>query len=156
MRLRRELYGLTMQVRGATSADIPAWAAMRARLWADADPVELAEELPAMLGDETLWNFMLIDDGGRVAGFAEVQLRTMFDGCPVAPYPHIEGLWVDPTQRRMGAARDLLAAIEGRAQQQGYALIGSDVELANLDSQAWHEACGFSEQARSILYSKQL
>ncbi|MBA3942629.1 MAG: hypothetical protein C0520_15595 [Sphingopyxis sp.] len=145
-----------MRVRDALPTDIPVWAAMRARLWPDADPAELADELRAMLDDPTLWNFMLLDDGGRVAGFAEVQLRTMFDGCPVAPYPHIEGIWVEPAHRRAGGARRLLAAIEARARGQGHDRIGSDVELDNRGSQAWHEACGFAEEVRVILYSKPL
>ncbi|HWT44067.1 MAG TPA: GNAT family N-acetyltransferase, partial [Sphingopyxis sp.] len=100
-----------MRVRDAGIADIPVWAAMRARLWPDADAVELADELPAMPGDPALWNFILTDDADRIIGFAEVQLRTMFDGCPVAPYPHIEGIWVDAAHRRAGGARRLLDAI---------------------------------------------
>ena len=145
-----------MRVRAAAPADIPAWAAMRARLWPDADAAGLAGELPAMLDDPALWNLMLLDGADRIAGFAEVQLRTMFDGCPVAPYPHIEGIWIDPAHRRAGAGRLLLAAIEERARRDGHERIGSDVELDNLASQAWHEACGFQEEVRIILYSRPL
>jgi aminoglycoside 6'-N-acetyltransferase I len=145
-----------MRVRDAVAADIPRWAAMRAALWPDADALELAEDLPAALDDETLWNFILLDDAEHAVGFAEVQLRTMFDGCPVAPYPHIEGIWIDAAHRRTGAARQLLTVIEERARERGHDRIGSDVELDNLGSQAWHEACGFAEEARTILYSKPL
>ena len=145
-----------MRVRDAAAADIPVWAMMRGALWPDADAAELADDLPAALTDPTLWNFMLVDAADRVVGFAEVQLRTMFDGCPVAPYPHIEGLWIDAAHRRAGGARHLLAAIEARARERGHDRIGSDVELDNRDSQAWHEACGFEEEARVILYSKPL
>lgn len=145
-----------MRVRDAEAADIAPWAAMRARLWPDADAAELAGELPAMLGDRTLWNLMLLGAADRVIGFAEVQLRTMFDGCPVAPYPHIEGLWVDAAHRRAGGARRLLDAIEARAREYGHDRIGSDVELDNIGSQAWHGACGFVEEVRVILYSKPL
>ncbi|MBL0915054.1 MAG: GNAT family N-acetyltransferase [Sphingopyxis sp.] len=143
-------------MRDARRKDIPVWAAMRARLWPDADAAELTEELPAMLGDPALCNLVLLDAADRVIGFAEVQLRTMFDGCPVAPYPHIEGIWVDSHIRREGGARTLLAAIEARARRDGHDRIGSDVELDNIGSQAWHMACGFEEEARSILYSKPL
>jgi aminoglycoside 6'-N-acetyltransferase I len=145
-----------MRVRDAEIADVPAWAAMRARLWPDADAAELAGDLPAMLGDATLWNFILTGDADRTIGFAEVQLRTMFDGCPVAPYPHIEGIWVDAADRRAGGARRLLDAIEARARACGHDRIGSDVELDNIGSQAWHGACGFEEEVRVILYSKTL
>lgn len=145
-----------MKVRDAQSRDIPAWAAMRARLWPDADAGELAAELPSMLDNTTLWNFVLADADDRAVGFAEVQLRTLFDGCVVAPYPHIEGIWVDAPLRRNGGARALLAAIEERARERGHDRVGSDVELDNLDSQAWHETCGFKEEVRTILYSKPL
>ncbi len=145
-----------MIVRDARLDDIGAWAAMRARLWPDAAAAELASELPAMLANPTLWNFMLTDADDRAVGFAEVQLRTMFDGCVGPPYPHIEGIWIDAGHRRAGAGRRLLAAIEERARSGGYLQIGSDVELDNLGSQAWHEACGFGEEARTILYAKPL
>ncbi|MGV3729372.1 MAG: GNAT family N-acetyltransferase [Sphingopyxis sp.] len=145
-----------MNVRDAQSRDIAAWAAMRARLWSDADAAELADELPSMLTDATLWNFILTDTGDRAVGFAEVQLRTMFDGCVVPPYPHIEGLWVDAELRRKGGARALLAAIEARARERGHDRVGSDVELDNIISQTWHETSGFKEEARTILYSKLL
>lgn len=145
-----------MIVRDARPEDIAAWAAMRAQLWPDVDAVGLAEDLPAMLTDATLWNFILTDANGQAVGFAEIQLRTMFDGCVVAPYPHIEGIWIEAAHRRTGAGRRLLAAIEDRARNGGYAQIGSDVELDNLGSQAWHETCGFAEVVRVILYSKPL
>ena len=135
---------------------MPAWAAMRARLWPDADPVEMADELPAMLEDGALWNFILFDTNERAIGMAEVRLRDMFDGCDVAPYPHVEGLWVAPDHRRIGGARALLDAIEARARHEGHDWIGSDVEFTNDISQQWHRANGFSEAARIILYSKSL
>ncbi|WP_188237553.1 GNAT family N-acetyltransferase [Sphingopyxis sp. LK2115] len=145
-----------MIVRDARLDDVSTWAAMRARLWPDAEAAELASELPAMLADPTLWNFILTDTGDRAVGFAEVQLRTMFDGCAVPPYPHIEGLWVDAALRRRGGARALLAAIEARARERGHDRVGSDVELDNIISQTWHETSGFKEEARTILYSKPL
>ncbi len=145
-----------MIVRDARPEDIAAWAAMRAQLWPDVDAAELAEDLPAMLNDATLWNFILTDANDQAVGFAEIQLRTMFDGCVVAPYPHIEGIWIEAAHRRTGVGRRRLAAIEDRARNGGHAQIGSDVELDNLGSQAWHEACGFKEEVRVILYSKPL
>lgn len=129
---------------------------MRAALWPDIDADELAADLLAALANPTLWNFILLDDAERAVGFAEVQLRTMFDGDPVAPYPHIEGIWIDAAHRRTGAAHRLLAAIEERARERGHDRIGSDVELDNLGSQAWHKACGFEEEVRVVLYSKPL
>jgi aminoglycoside 6'-N-acetyltransferase I len=53
-----------MIVRDARPEDMAAWAAMRAQLWPDVDAVELAEDLPAMLTDATLWNFILTDANG--------------------------------------------------------------------------------------------
>ena len=83
-------------------------------------------------------------------------MRQRFGERAGPPYPHIEGIWIDAGHRRAGAGRQLLAAIEERARSGGYAQIGSDVELDNLGSQAWHEACGFGEEVRTILYAKPL
>jgi aminoglycoside 6'-N-acetyltransferase I len=146
-----------MRVRAAEAADIPAWAAMRHALWPDADPEELADDLPAILADPAqFWTLMIVDDVGTAQGFAEIQMRDMFDGSHVDPYPHIEGLWVAPEFRRAGAARTLLDTIVARARAAGHAMIGSDVVLDNDISHAWHTACGFQEEVRVILYSKRL
>ncbi|WP_033073786.1 GNAT family N-acetyltransferase [Sphingopyxis sp. MWB1] len=145
-----------MQARPAATEDMAAWAAMRARLWPDAEPGELAGELPAMLADTELWNFILVDGDQRPIGFAEVRLRSMFDGCDVPPYPHLEGIWVAEEHRRSGGAAALLTAIETRARAEGHEWIGSDVELSNEGSQKWHDAHGFEEANRIILYSKKL
>lgn len=146
-----------MRVRRAAIADIPIWAEMRHALWPDADIGELRQELPDILADETrFWSFMLEDASVRVAGFVEVQLRDMFDGNRVDPYPHLEALWVVQDMRRTGGAQLLLEAVEQRARQDGHRMLGSDADLDNDASHAWHDACGFAEEGRQILYSKQL
>lgn len=146
-----------MRVRQAEAGDAPVWAAMRHALWPDADPRELAEEIPAILADPTqLWTWVVEDEAGRVGGFIEVQLRDMFDGSRVNPYPHLEALWIAPDLRRAGAARLLLEAVESRARAESHTMLGSDVVLDNAISQQWHEACGFVEEVRVVLYSKPL
>lgn len=141
-----------MQVRDATAADIPVWAAMRFALWPDAELNELAEDLPAMLHDPRCWSLMAVDEAGAVQGFVEVQMRDMFDGERVDPYPHVEGLWIAPGHRRTGAARRLLDTVIARARAKGHRMIGSDVVTDNDISQAWHTACGFDEEVRVVLY----
>jgi aminoglycoside 6'-N-acetyltransferase I len=130
---------------------------MRAALWPDADRDELEEELEFLLDEpDRLWNLILFNEGGRPVGFAEVQLRALFDGSPVEPYPHLEAIWIAPEHRRSGAARMLLDAIEARALAGDYEMLGSDADLDNILSHQWHEALGFEEAGRQVLYRKPL
>lgn len=130
---------------------------MRAALRPDADPEELEEELEFLLDDpDRLWNLILVDDAARPVGFAEVQLRSLFDGTPVEPYPHLQAIWVAPDHRRAGAARMLMDAIEARAREGGYEMLGSDAALDNMSGQQWHAALGFEEAGRQVLYRKPL
>ena len=137
-----------MIVRPATEADVPAWAAMRQRLWPDCEPGELERE-PPPLG-------LVAEAEGRLVGFAEASVRGFAEGAPPGPAAYLEGIWVEPEHRRLGVATALLAAVERWARAQGLVHLGSDALLDNAASHRWHAAAGFGEVERLVVFGKPL
>ena len=137
-----------MIVRPAAAADVPAWAAMRLRLWPDCEPEELQRE-PPLLG-------LVAEAEGRLIGFAEASVRTYAEGAPPGPAAYLEGIWVEPEWRRRGVARSLLSAVEAWALGQGLSHLGSDALLDNEASHRWHAAAGFGEVERLVVFGKPL
>jgi len=95
--------------------------------------------------------------GGRgLAGFIEVGARSLADGCATSPVAYLEGWHVDADARRQGAGTALVQAAEAWGREQGYREFASDAELENVESQRAHEALGFQEVERAVLYLKKL
>jgi len=137
-----------MIIRPAVAADLPAWAAMRRRLWPDCEEDELERERPE-LG-------LVAEAEERLIGFAEASVRSVAEGGPPGPAAYLEGIWVEPDRRRIGVGRALLAAVESWARRQGLAWLGSDAVLDNELSRLWHRAAGFGEIERIVVFGKRL
>ncbi len=135
-------------IRPARASDLPAWAAMRGRLWPDCEPDELERD-PPPLG-------LVAEQAGRLVGFAEASVRSYAEGGPGGPCAYLEGIWVEPEARRKGIAAALLAAVEDWARRRGLAWLGSDALLDNEASRCWHRAGGFAEIERIVVFGKSL
>jgi len=121
------------------------WGSLRARLWPDADPGELAAEALEFI------------DGGRVPAIEAVfGVRPFADGCRSMPVPHVEGWYVEPSARGRGVGRALLEAAEQWARARGFSEIASDCEINNHGSIAAHGCCGFVETERLVKFRKDL
>lgn len=140
--------------------DTEAWAALRARLWPDADAGDLARECRAFAdGDEVAsigTVFVARDHSAGVTGFLELALRPFSDGCESTPVPHIEGWYVIPEAREQGIGRDLMRAAEDWARARGFTELASDAEIHNQISLRAHERCGFAEVERLVKFRKPL
>jgi aminoglycoside 6'-N-acetyltransferase I len=145
-----------MIVRPARAADRSEHARMRAALWPDADPAELAAELDALLADPDQVAFVAEQEDGQLFGFAEACVRPFANGVDEAPCAFLEGWWVDVDMRRSGAGRALVAAIEDWARGRGFAELGSDALLDNTVSHQAHRALGFEERERVVYFRKRI
>ena len=146
-----------MKIRCVTSADLPAWIAMRRRLYTDATDAEIEQEARTMSQwDPPCVAFVAEAKGGGLAGFVEVGLRSYVEGGPLGPAAYIEGIWVEPEHRRTGVARALSAAAEQWGRDRGVAWLGSDAHIDNLLSHAWHRAAGFDEIERLVVFGKRI
>lgn len=145
-----------MIVRAVTDADHPAWAAMRGKLWPDADPKQLESEIAGLFALDPPYTVYIAEDDGRQIGFIELWVRSYAEGGPPEPAAYVEGLWVEPGHRRGGVATSLLAKAEEWARGKGFKWIGSDAQLANTESHQWHRAAGFKETERLVVFGKPL
>jgi aminoglycoside 6'-N-acetyltransferase I len=148
-----------LHIRPAHHGDAQAWATLRARLWPEADPVELAAECATFLDGNaipTIAAVFLAEEEAKAVGFLELALRSFADGCLSMPVPHVEGWYVEPFARGRGVGRALMQTAEDWARQHGFAELGSDTEPWNDASLAAHARCGFEETGRLVKLRKLL
>jgi aminoglycoside 6'-N-acetyltransferase I len=129
---------------------------MRAALWPDADPDELAAELDGLLADPNQVAFVAERDDERLCGFAEASVRPFANGVDESPCAFLEGWWVDEDMRRSGVGRALVAAVETWARGRGFAELGSDALLDNTLGHQAHRALGFEERERVVYFRKRI
>lgn len=146
-----------MPIRALTDQDVPAWARLRAELWPDC-PAERHElEIGAFLGAAAkAVCFVLEDDSGQLAGFAEFSIRDHVDGTETTPVAFLEGWYVAPAQRGRGHGAALVQAGEEWARRQGLTELASDAELWNEEAIRAHGALGFRETFRTVQFVKRL
>lgn len=149
------------RVRLAEPRDRDALARMRHALWPEGSEEDHARELERILGGDPVgimpYMIFIAEVDGEPAGFAEVGLRSMADGCdPRRPVGYLEGWYVEERFRRRGLGAELLRAGEAWAREQGCVEMASDTSIENIPSQRAHEALGFEVAERSVLYRKSL
>jgi aminoglycoside 6'-N-acetyltransferase I len=143
-----------MNLRPLTVADREAHIALREVLWDDG-----RDEHAAQL-DELMPSPRFVAIGAwinaELVGFAEASLRDQVDGIDSSPAGYLEGIYVAPGHRRAGVAHALLAALMDWARGLGASEFGSDAELENSDSHAWHEAAGFEPIETVVRFGRRI
>jgi len=146
-----------LEVRRVRPEDRDAWLAMRRDFWPGSGEEEVDDFLArgrfAPFAAAAV--FIAVADGGAVS-FAEASARPYADGCETSPVGYLEGWYVAPDWRRRGVGRALLDAVKNWARRQGFTELASDAEIENSDSAAAHEALGFQEAGRAILFATKL
>ena len=137
-------------VRPARKGDRDQLVRMRRTLWPDSTEAEVDD----LLEEREPNAFVLVAEGvpDGLAGFAELGSRRYAEGCVSSPVGYLEGIWVDPEARRCGIASSLVDGALAWARACGYAELGSDCDLENLASQAFHRATGFEEVQRIVCF----
>jgi GNAT superfamily N-acetyltransferase len=145
------------RVRRAGKADHQAWAALLAKLHEDSDPLEFRREIAEWVRlPEPYVAFLAEDEAGTAVGLIDARVRNYAEGAPQLRAAYVEDLWVDPAHRGAGVARSLLRAVEDWARSEGLDWLGSDTWPDNAASIAWHEANGFAEVERLVVFGKRL
>ena len=100
---------------------------------------------------------LALSDEGDYVGFIESELRRdHVEGAPTRPVWYVEGIYVAPTARKKGVGRFLISVLESHARAEGHAVIASDCEFDDTDSESFHKAVGFTEVLRDIHLVKTL
>ncbi|MFE9324947.1 aminoglycoside 6'-N-acetyltransferase [Nocardia sp. NPDC052278] len=147
-----------MRIDRYCDADLDVLAGLRARLWPDGTVAEHRAEVEETYdGDRTAAAFLARGEDGTAIGFSEATLRTEYvNGCDSSPVAFLEGIYVEPNQRRSGAARALCAAVEEWGRELGCTELGSDALTDNSLGHELHKGLGFEERERVIYYRKLL
>ncbi len=154
-----------IHIRHAEPSDAAQWAGLKAALWPDELPGDLAVAAERFFvaprhGPGTLPEAVLVVAIGgspsRVVGFAEVSRRAYAEGCESSPVGFLEGWYVVPDRRREGVGRALVDAAERWARGLGCTEFASDALVENTGSAAAHRALGFEEVEVIRCFRKQL
>ena len=131
------------------------WLELRCALWPDSTQAHLRDmHRVCARGDHVL---LALTATGDVAGFVEASMRHDYvNGTNGSPVAFLEGLYVQAALRRMGVARQLVAAVERWARAEGVSELASDTPLSNVASQAVHRALGFDETERVVYFHRAL
>ncbi len=134
------------------------WRRMRQLLWPETTEEENLHETEAMIAEESRFFVRIASSGeGQPAGFVEATLRTDYvNGCATSPVVFLEGIYVEQSARRRGAARSLVDAVEAWGREQGCREFASDALLENSESHSMHHALGFEETERVVYFRKDL
>lgn len=146
-------------VRPVQRSDTADWLRMRREFWPDGSESEHATEIEEFFGGssgEPAAAFMAEDGESRVVGLAELSIRPCAEGCRTHRVAYLEGWYVAPEARRLGAGRALVQAAEKWALAQGCSEFASDTRADNESSAAAHLALGFSDAGLIRCFRKDL
>ena len=146
-----------MHIEQLSEDTLPVLTSLMLELWPDGLFEEEYENNQQMLrmGKETA--FLAKSTAGEYMGFVAVSLRMDYvEGTESSPVGYVEGIYVKPGYRKMGIGLTLLAAAETWSKEKGCLEMGSDTDLLNKLSQAFHQRAGFTEVNRIVCYKKDL
>ncbi len=147
---------MIVNVRNVRLEDRAEWLRMRKALWDDCPDDQQVRETEEILGSDTQVVVVAERPSGGLCGFLEASLRSIVDGCDSTPVGYIEGWYVDEDVRRRGVGGTLVEAAEAWARSRACRQMASDAELWNTVSHQAHEALGYEETARLVLFKKNL
>lgn len=143
-------------IRGYEDDDRAEWLRLRRLLWWDCPLKQHETEAQEIIESHVERVFLAHRPGGGLRGFAEASIRPWAIGCDPGPVGYLEGWFVDEDARRQGVGQALIAAVEAWVRSRGCRQLASDAELGNDVSHQAHEAIGFGETVRLVLYKKDL
>ena len=116
---------------------------MATALWPDDMEAEIRKDVREMLSSKRQAVFIAAENGCDI-GFVNVSTRKEYvPGATVFPLGYVEGIYVKPSFRRMGAAGQLLEAGEKWALENGCRHMASDTWVWNDASRKFHTGAGF-------------
>ncbi len=147
---------MSLELIKAKKEDALTVAKLAIQMWEDNVLEKLAAELAEIIGSSEAVVFLGTVDGNAI-GFAQCQLRHDYvEGTETSPVGYLEGVFVEEKYRKQGYAKQLLAACENWAKEQGCTEFASDCELDNTESMKFHLSLGFEEANRVICFTKPL
>ncbi len=123
---------MMVKIREATEADAVRWSELRCALWPGSD-AEHADEIASYFEGKLAEpeQVFVVESGVDkaalvIVGIAELSIRPEVPGAARGPVGYLEGLYVIPTARHQGVARQLMVASREWAKRRGCAALASD------------------------------
>ena len=142
-----------MQFTRPLTSDDRDWLSLRSKLWPGPESEHLRYMADAFVrGHHVL---IAIASDGVAVGFVEASMRVDYvNGTSTSPVAFLEGLYVEPSSRRNGVARELVAAIARWAETEGCTELASDSPVENVVAHVTHRALGFEETERVVYFRR--
>ena len=145
-----------MNIAPPPGATDPQWLSLRLRLWPHAAEAELLRDMTDTLARGHFVRLAFAPSGSAI-GLVEASQRVDYvNGTSTSPVAFLEGLYVEPTWRRKGVARALVAEVERWAAARGCTELASDSPIENDVAHATHRALGFEETERVVYFRRVL
>jgi aminoglycoside 6'-N-acetyltransferase I len=138
-------------IREATENDFDEWLRMRVLLYPECDSQLLLSEIETIFRKRTILgelDYQILvheDERNKLSGFIETSIRQKLPGYQDSPIGYIESLYVDPTHRRKGIARQLVAFSEKWVKSQNYNHFFVDTDSNHADAIQFYKSIGFKE-----------
>lgn len=143
-------------IKKAEQNDLEVLAKLAVMMWSSHSVDELMNEFSEIMANGKSVFFLKYEKDLPI-GFAQCQLRNDYvEGTHTSPVGYLEGIFIKEGYRRKGYARELLAACEAWARENGCREFASDCELDNLNSFHFHKAMNFTDANRIICFAKTL
>jgi aminoglycoside 6'-N-acetyltransferase I len=143
-----------MKIVHPASATDSGWLSLRSRLWPDGTEAEHLRYMADALARGHCVRLASTPDGSAI-GFVEASQRVDYvNGTSTSPVAFLGGLYVEPSARRKGVARALVAEVERWAAAQGCSELASDSPIDNVTAHAAHRALGFEETERVVYFRR--
>lgn len=145
-----------MKIIRATKQYLKEWVNLRFKLWPKHVKLGLRKEALRILNNPKEPVFLVLNEHEKPVGFAEFTIRSYVDGCTSKPVGFLDGIYISPEYRRKGLAEKLVRIGERWAAGQGCKEFGSDTEIDNVKSIAFHKAIGFRITDRQVVFIKKI
>ncbi|MBD3318657.1 GNAT family N-acetyltransferase [Candidatus Woesearchaeota archaeon] len=146
-----------MIIQKIQNEDFSDWLEMGLMLWPKHSKAELKKEFEEILKSKKEETFLCKDEDGSYIGFINVSLRFEYiPGATSSPVGYVEGIFIKEQYRKKGIAKKLIDAGEEWVKSKGCKEMGSDTELHNKTSQAFHKKLGFKEDDILVHFIKKI
>jgi aminoglycoside 6'-N-acetyltransferase I len=146
----------SFRLKAASTRDVKVWKAMRSDLFSGLELSFHTREIKQILASRDRTCLFVIAPNGNTAGFLEVSLRNLVDGCMGGPVGYIEAIYLVPEFRGLGLGGVLIEALGQWFASKGCRDMATDTEIDNEDAQEFWSELGFEETWRVVQYRKPL
>ena len=138
-------------IREATKNDFDEWLRMREQLYPECNSELLLAEIEKIFSKRTIlgeldYHILVYEnEDNKLSGFIETSIRKELSGYQNSPVGYIESLYVAPTHRRKGIAKQLVAFSEKWVRSQKYQHLFVDTDPRYTEAINFYKSIGFKK-----------